>query len=163
MHYGVSYPDAVTRLLEGECGLVRFPAPETNAARKRDFLPPPANREMRRLFVYLLQKWLISREVLTAFVRAGLVYEDANYHNAVFIGKDEHGVVRHAHRRSTSDRGRPFRANTLGSVPRYSFHWDGTSERLYVFEAPIDLLSFLTLYPKDWQKHSYVALCGVGE
>lgn len=50
-----------------------------------------------------------------------------------------------------------------GSDPRYSFHWNGTSDRLYVFEAPIDLLSFLTLYPKDWQRHSYVALCGVGE
>ena len=32
-----------------------------------------------------------------------------------------------------------------------------------MFEAPIDLLSFLTLYPKGWQEHSYVALCGVGE
>ena len=161
--YGMSYPDAVTRLLEGERGLVRSLAPEANAERKRDFLPPLANREMRRVFSYLLQKRLISREVLTAFVREGLVYEDANYHNAVFIGKDEHGVVRHAHQRSTGDRGRPFRANTLGSDPRYSFHWGGTSNRLYVFEAPIDLLSFLTLYPKDWQAHSYVALCGVGE
>ena len=161
--YGVSYPDAVTRLLEGEHGLVCSPAPEANADRKRDFLPPPADREMRRLFAYLLQQRLISREVLTTFVRAGLIYEDANYHNSVFIGKDEHAVVRHAHRRSTSDRGRPFRANTRDSDPRYSFHWDGTSDRLYVFEAPIDLLSFLTLYPKDWQEHSYVALCGVGE
>ena len=33
---------------------------------------------------------------------------------------------------------------------------------LYVFEAPIDLLSFLTLYPDRWQEHSYVALCGTG-
>ena len=33
--------------------------------------------------------------------------------------------------------------------------------RLYVFEAPIDLLSYI-LHPQDWQAHSYVALCGVG-
>ena len=161
--YGVSYPDAVTRLLEGERGLANVSAQEQRTERKQDFVPPPAAREMRRLFAYLLQQRLISREVLTTFVRAGLVYEDANYHNAVFIGKDEHGVVRHAHRRSTSDRSRPFRANTLGSDPRYSFHWNGASDRLYVFEAPIDLLSFLTLYPKGWQAQSYVALCGVGE
>lgn len=32
-----------------------------------------------------------------------------------------------------------------------------------MFEAPIDFLSFLTLYPKDWQKHSYVVLNGVAE
>lgn len=32
---------------------------------------------------------------------------------------------------------------------------------LYIFEAPIDLLSYLSLHPKNWQQHSYVALCGV--
>ena len=51
----------------------------------------------------------------------------------------------------------------LTQVLEYSFHWTGSSDRLYVFEAPIDLLSFLTLYPQDWQKHSYVALCGTSE
>ena len=50
-----------------------------------------------------------------------------------------------------------------GSDPRYSFHWAGTSERLYVFEAPIDLMSFVALYPEDWRTHSYVALCGTSE
>ena len=34
---------------------------------------------------------------------------------------------------------------------------------VYVFEAPIDLLSFISLYQKDWRMHSYVALCGVAE
>ena len=27
----------------------------------------------------------------------------------------------------------------------------------------LDLLSFISLYQKDWEKHSYVALCGVSE
>ena len=30
-----------------------------------------------------------------------------------------------------------------------------------VFEAPIDLLSFIELFPKNWQQHSYLALGGV--
>ena len=30
-----------------------------------------------------------------------------------------------------------------------------------MFEAPVDMLSFLTMYPDRWQKHSHVALCGV--
>ncbi len=34
---------------------------------------------------------------------------------------------------------------------------------LFVFEAPIDLLSFLCLFKKDWQRQSYLALGGVGE
>lgn len=162
-YFGLNYPEAVTRLLGGEQGRVYEPAPQKKEEPKKEFAQPPASREMRRLYAYLLKKRLIDREVLNTFVRTGLVYEDENYHNAVFIGKDEHGVVRHAHKRSTNDIGKSFRINVEGSDPRYSFHWNGNSDRLYVFEAPIDLLSFLTLYPKNWQQHSYVALCGVGE
>lgn len=162
-YFGVSYPEAVTRLLEGEQGRSYAPAQDKKEESKKEFSQPAAGREMRRLYAYLLKKRFIDREVLSTFVRAGLVYEDEKYHNAVFAGKDEHGVVRHAHKRSTSDVGKTFRINVEGSDPRYSFHWNGISDRLYVFEAPIDLLSFLTLYPRDWQQHSYVALCGVGE
>ena len=161
--YGLSYPEAVSKLLDGERGLGYTLAQKEKVTPRKEFVQPPANQEMRRVYAYLLQKRFIDREVLTAFVRRGLIYEDAKYHNAVFIGKDEHGVARHAHKRSASDMGTTFRINVEGSDPRYSFHWNGTSDRLYVFEAPIDLLSFLTLYPRDWQEHSYVALCGVGE
>ena len=34
---------------------------------------------------------------------------------------------------------------------------------MFVFEAPVDLLSFLCLFKKDWQKQSYLSLGGVGE
>ena len=83
--------------------------------------------------------------------------------NAVFVGRDEKGAARHAHKRSMNDRGQTFRINEEGCDPRYSFHYTGRSDRLYVFEAPIDLLSFLTRYPRGWQEHSYVALCGTSE
>ena len=84
-------------------------------------------------------------------------------YNAVFVGIDEHGVARHAHKRGIYTQGKSYRGNVEGCDPRHSFHWTGTSDRLYVFEAPIDLLAFLTLYPEDWQQHSYVALCGTAE
>ena len=34
----------------------------------------------------------VSREVVTHFARSGLLYEDAQYHNCVFVGTDEQGV-----------------------------------------------------------------------
>ena len=43
---------------------------------------------------------------------------------------------------------------------KHSFHKNGTDRSLYVFEAPIDLLSHITLYPTGWLEHSYVACCG---
>lgn len=72
-------------------------------------------------------------------------------------------LPRHAHKRGLYTQGKSYRGNIEGSDPRCSFHWVGTSDRLYVFEAPIDLLAFLTLYPDGWQQHSYVALCGTAE
>jgi hypothetical protein len=89
-----------------------------------------------------------------------MLYEDAKYHNVVFVGTDEKGVARHAHKRSTNTYGAAFRQNIEGSDPRYSFHHIGTDGSLYVFEAPIDFLSYITLYPEEWEKHNYVACCG---
>lgn len=69
-------------------------------------------------------------------------------------------IAKHAHLRSTSSSGKVFRINVEGSEAKHSFHKDGTDCSLYVFEAPIDLLSHITLYPAGWLEHSYVACCG---
>ena len=89
---------------------------------------------------------MIRYPIITHFARAGTLYEDAKYHNAVFVGTDEHGVARHAQKRSTNSQGKSFKLNVAGSDARYSFHHPGTDGDLYVFEAPIDLLSY-TLPP----------------
>ena len=72
-------------------------------------------------------------------------------------------MPKQAHKRSTNSVGGTFRITCGGSDTRYSFAHFGEDERLYVFEAPIDMLSFLTLYPNDWQKHSCIAMNGVYE
>ena len=164
--YGLTYPEAVTRLLNGEQGEVYIPAEKKEKEPPKEFALPPSNQAMRRVYAYLLQQRHISREVLSAFAQKGLIYESRElsidqtkvYHNAVFVGFDERGVARHAHKRGLYTQGKSYRGNIEGSDPRCSFHWVGTSDRLYVFEAPIDLLAFLTLYPDGWQQHSYLAL-----
>ena len=161
--YNMSFPEAVTFLLNGEQGEAYHAVEGNPDEPPKPFVAPPKNDSMRRVYAYMTQRRGIDREIVTSFAQAGLLYEDAEYHNAVFIGKDEHGVVRHAHKRSVNSEGKAFRINVEGSDPRYSFHWAGTSDRLYVFEAPIDLMSFVALYPEDWRAHNYVALCGTSE
>lgn len=121
---------------------------------------PPANKDMRRVFAYLCQTRGIAPEVVSAFARKGLLYESADHHNAVFVGRDEQGEIRHLHARGTLT-GSHFRQTLPGSEKEYSFHWPGTSGQLYAFEAPIDMLSYISLHPEGWQGHTYVALCGV--
>ena len=121
---------------------------------------PPAHKDMRRVFAYLCQTRGITPEVVSAFARKGLIYESAKHHNAVFVGRSEQGKVRHLHARGTLT-GSHFRQTLPGSEKEYSFHWLGVSGKLYAFEAPVDMLSYISLHPEGWQNHTYVALCGV--
>ena len=84
--------------------------------------------------------------------------EDAKRHNVVFVGRDRSGTPRYAHVRGTAD---PFRQDITGSDKSYPFRYEGNGNQLFVFEAPIDLLSFICLYPQDWQTRNYLALGGV--
>ena len=158
--YGLSYPEAVTMLLGGEMGTVYPSVRERVEEQPKPFILPPAHGDMRRVYAYLVKHRNIDRSVVAHFTTEKLLYEDAEYHNAVFVGTDENGVPRHAHKRSANSYGKAFRLNVEGSDPRYSFHHIGTDGSLYVFEAPIDMLSYITLHPEDWQRHSYVACCG---
>ncbi|EKC56381.1 hypothetical protein OBE_11092, partial [human gut metagenome] len=55
------------------------------------------------MFAYLLKRG-IDRKVIEACIRAGILYESADYHNAVFVGKDETGTARYAFLRGTYTR-----------------------------------------------------------
>ncbi len=151
--YNRTYPEAVTMLLDE-----MYPcAPKAAEAPPKPFALPPVNSDMRRVYAYLVKHRNIARDVVAHFARKKLLYEDAKYHNAVFVGTDETGVPRHAHKRSTNSSGKGFRLNVEGCDPRYTFHHMGTDGSLYVFEAPIDMLSYITLHPSDWQRPRTVA------
>ena len=55
------------------------------------------------------------------------------------------------------------KGNLTGSIAEYSFHFVGESEYLFVFEAPIDMLAYISMNKRDWEKHSYVALCSTAD
>ena len=169
--YGQTFPDAVTMLLNGEQGIPYAKAKERKES-KKPFELPPRNNDMRRLFAYLIKHRLIDSDVISFFAKEKLIYESKEssadkakeYHNAIFVGYDEKGIPRHAHKRGLYTEGNSYKGNVDSSNPCYSFHYIGNSDRIYVFEAPIDLLSFITIHKSsDWKEHSYIALCGLSE
>lgn len=159
-YYGLNYPDAVCYLLEGELGEVFHQVSQKAEEPPKPFELPDFNRDMRRVFAYLVKHRGIDRDVVSHFAHSRLLYEDAQYHNAVFVGLDADGAPRHAHKRSTNSIGKAFRINVEGSDPRHSFHHNGSNGSLFVFEAPIDLLSYISLNQDGWKENSYVACCG---
>jgi len=160
--YNLDFNDAVQKLL----GIKAANIEEVSRKRPQETKPfelPAANGDMRRVFAYLMQKRHIDRDIISHFAHAHTLYEDAEFHNAVFVGCDENGIPRHAHKKSTSINDDSYRGNVTGCRPEFSFHHIGTSNRLHVFEAPIDMLAYLSLNKENWQQHSYVALCCVAE
>lgn len=157
--YDYSYPDAVMLMISMNCGIAN---PSYKAYPKAEFIPPARNENMRRVYAYLLRQRGIDKEVLDAFTHRRLIYESAKYHNAVFVGIDKAGVVRHAHKRGTGTES-TYKGNAAGSEPEYSFHWIGGDDILCLFEAPIDLLSFASIYKKGWRQHNYAAACCVSD
>ena len=158
--YNKLYPEAMEFLL-GRSGGVLTVSPPVQKEEK-PFVLPPKNDNMRRVFAYLLNRRGIDQEVLCAFVHKGMIYESADYHNTVFVGFDSNGNAKHAHKRGTGSES-SYKGNVTGSQPEFSFHWYGQSDRLYLFEAPIDMLSFISMQKEGWRQHSYAASCSVSD
>lgn len=159
--YGADYTGAMEYLLGGSGGVLKVAQP-VQKKEKEPLSLPTANGNMHRVYTYLLNGRGIDKKVLDTFVRHGLIYESAKYHNAVFVGKDNNGKACHASLRGTGYQS-SYRGNEPNSIPEYSFHWNGTSENLYLFEAPIDMLSYISMHKENWQQHSYAAACGLSD
>ena len=128
----------------------------------KPFELPPRNDRMSRAFSYLLLTREIDKDVLFEFVKNKMIYESAYYHNVVFVGYDLNGIPRHAHKRGTVTNN-PYKGNVAGSQPEYSFHFNGTSDKIFLFEAPIDMLSYISMHKENWKNHSYAASCSVSD
>lgn len=158
---GFSFQDSVLELLGGNCGSqIEKPSPKPVV---KPFELPEANSDMRRVFAYLTKQRFINPQIISHFAHEHKIYEDKKFHNVVFVGTDENGVPKQASVRSTISFGKPFRITVAGSDTNYSFSHFGNDGKLFVFEAPIDMLSFITLNPKDWKNNSYIAMNGVYE
>lgn len=166
---GMRFPEAVDYLLayhgRSRDSLDRdkpIPRPKPSPPKEKPpFVLPPANPDQRRVSAYLRKRGIAS-QVIQRFLDAGLLYEDAPYHNCVFVGRDGSGQPKFASKRGTMDfNGSGFKRDVLGSDKKVGFRLpcEPEIEEVTVFEAPIDLMSFCTLCP---EVHSNaVALCGL--
>ena len=152
--YGKSFPEAV-QMLTGEPGEAQ---PEADSAPSPAFRLPLRNVTNANILNYLTQERKLSPSLVNFFIAAGDIYEDSSHHNVVFVGRDADGHPRYASSRGIQEK---FRQDAAGAEKAFGFAHRGTDKQLLVFEAPIDLLSFIELFPKNWQQHNYLSLGGV--
>ena len=152
--YGKSFPEAV-QVLTGEPGKVQ---PEADPAPSPAFRLPLRNVTNANILNYLTQERKLSPSLVSFFIAAGDIYEDATHYNVVFVGRDADGHPRYASSRGIREK---FRQDAAGAEKAFGFAHRGTDKQLLVFESSIDLLSFIELFPKNWQQHNYLSLGGV--
>lgn len=97
------------------------------------------------LYSYLTGDRALDRNTVDYFVRFGLNYEERSHHNIVFKGNDVQGKTRFASMRGCLiGKGNPL--NVTGNDKNYGFNiWYGHSDEVMVFEAAIDLMSYVEI------------------
>lgn len=183
--YGLSFPDAVKELLDGEEAMDGL---QTSLSEKRavsyvedgglavaDPIPtkemvlPEADENQDYIMEYLVDQRKLDKDIVSKFIKRGDIYQEKGHQRVVFVGRDSEGNPRYASWRNAG--AEQLRGDVSGSQKEYGFKsvafWDEDKQRkrlarkLYVFESPVDLLSFITLYPKYWHENHYLSLGGV--
>ena len=153
--YYATFPEAV-KMLIGEEGEGRQ---KSCPASSQDFRLPEKNEDNEMIVKYLTESRELEKNLVMEWIARGDIYEEKKHHNVVFVGRDADGIPRYAHCRGVGEI--KYRGDVAGSDKSYGFSHRGTDNQLFVFEAAIDLLSFIQLFPKDWKKRSYLSLGGV--
>ena len=188
--YGMSFPDAVKELLGGEKpgedlkehkqiehqqiadkGIAAGNEKEVSlpaAIPERPFVLPEKDENFDHIQQYLVGERKIGEDILKVFMDRDDVYQERGTQNVVFVGRDKEQKPRFACWRNAGPE--KLRKDVFGSNKEYGFKslafWENdtekvrTSRELYVFEAAIDMLSFITLFPKYWHERHFLALGG---
>lgn len=156
-----SFVEAV-QTLKGNTSYWKAPAPAPSKAEPKVLLLPPKSKNSDIVTKYLFSRG-IDYQLISDCIAGGIIYESADYHNAVFVGKDEQSTDRYAALRSTNG---SFKRDASGSDKRYSFRllYAGTAKSVHLFESGVDLLSYATLLKcegKDYQTENMLSLSGV--
>ncbi len=130
---------------------------------------PPKDSSEEQVRRYLTGIRKVSADVAGYFIETGQVYQSRaegvrqgqEQCNLVLVGMDRDGAPRQAHIKGM--RQRAFRYDAPGSDKAYGFRHMGGSGPLYVFEAAIDLMSYVSLCSEDWRQGNYLALNGTAE
>lgn len=116
---------------------------------------------------YLAKKYLRERgihpEIIQYCIDNSLLFETAQYHNAVFVGYNKQGIAKYASMRGTRS---SYKGEVTGSDKRFSFSISETTnaEHVHLFESAIDLLSYATLElmeVRNWKQDALLSRAGV--
>lgn len=128
---------------------------EKKESEKKTFQLPEKNDTYKHLFAYLIGTRKIEKQLVYDLVKLKKIYENKYYNSCVFVGYNKNDEAKYAAIRGTNS-SMQFRKDVAGSDKSYPFAVDirasnvcndstFRSNNLFVFESPIDLMSYLSL------------------
>lgn len=141
----LSWLESVQNILCEDGKIEVFHPQEKKEKILKDFKLPDKNTSYRHIFAYLVKSRYIHKDVVSQFVKEKLIYEN-DKKSCVFVGFDTNRKPRYAAIRGTNTVGKQFKGEVSQSDKRFGFAREGTNNVLTVMEAPIDLLSYMTIY-----------------
>lgn len=133
--------------------------------KKEQLEVPNFNRDMSKTKSYL-QRRGIENKVIDLFISLGSLKESYKYNNALFIGFDKNNEIKYVNQRSTGEK--KFGGDVSGSDKKFAFKYVGSNENkcLKLFEAPIDLMSYMSiklLNKEEVKQENLLALGGISK
>lgn len=137
---------------------------EIKKKERDEFILPEKNNTYKHVIAYLIKTRNINKHIVYQLIKDQKLYED-NKRNCVFVGYDRNNNPRYANFRSTNPN-ITFKGEVKNSDKAYSFSIKGTTNKLYIFESPIEAISYLTILELnniiDFKDH-IVSLGGVSD
>ena len=159
---GYEFKDACNYLSD----LMNVSAPVTTYYHPKPTKPfelPVKDKNNDLVIHYLCEVRKIDKGIVEDFISKGMIYQSVNFKNAVFVGYDGNKPA-YAFKRSIF---KNFKLDHTGSNKAFSFNYtNANSSELHVFEAVIDLLSYMTLLKMneiDYTEFNYLSLAGASD
>lgn len=111
--------------------------------KNKEFILPKKNKTFNHVIAYLIKTRGIDKDIIYKAIQNKTLYEDEK-RNCVFVGYDKEGKARYGGLRGTNTN-KVFKGEVENSNKAYSFNIPGKTNKLYIFESPIELMSYLTL------------------
>lgn len=159
---GFDFKDACNYLLN----LMKISAPVTTyyyPKQTKPFELPIKDTNNDLIIRYLCNQRKIDKDIVDYFISVNQIYQDKQFKNVVFVGYDGDQPA-YAFKRSIF---KNYKLDHSGSNKTFSFSFtNSNSSILHVFEASIDLLSYMTILKldhQDFKQYNYLSLAGASD
>lgn len=147
-YQGLSFITAVETILGTRAYANTLP-PLPPTPERRELLLPPKSTDIQQTQQYLTAERCLDPQIVDRLIEQGVIYQAVTkskgtvFQNCAFVSFDKNGKPRYCSLRGMGSS--RFRQDIVNSDKSYGFTMQGTGNRVFAFESPIDAISHATL------------------